>query len=477
MTQDDATDALIERMRMQADLPADRAIAAILGPWQADAGDAVSGTALLAGNPVAAQRLAILNRLLQQWSRNADVTDWQPPPDTPPEVALPLAAFLAQAAQLPAWADRRRIARAETVFAEHGVMTCTLLFCASLPQCYVVPDLAQTLHATGQLERHTDHRIRATAAMIFPVLMQGGLTSPDGSGMAQVLKVRLIHATIRYLVLRGDTAGQLESAPAMVALPRLPEPARTMHETLLAHGWDTTRDGLPCNQQEMAYTLLTFHLVFLRGMRRLGLRLGAADEEAYLHAWNVVGHLIGVAPALVATTVKEAGHLFDRLQALGRQRAVQPDPRPPLTAALMGTMQNLIPLHALKQVPPLLTLFLCGRRSAHDIGLTTRFGWGARCVFFALIVAVRTVDAVLGVLRRHSRVARFLLRVMGRRFIEALLLDQTRPLVLPGTVTAQLEGTAAQWRADPRAPRWLNRWEEKLMSRGSTAALAAVRRQ
>jgi hypothetical protein len=43
-----------------------------------------------------------------------------------------------------------------------------MLFCASLPECYVVPDLAAVLHATGQLEERAEHRIRTTGAMIFP---------------------------------------------------------------------------------------------------------------------------------------------------------------------------------------------------------------------------------------------------------------------------------------------------------------------
>jgi hypothetical protein len=78
---------------------------------------------------------------------------------------------------------------------EYGALSVTMLFCSSLPECYVIPDLAAVLHATGQLETHTDYRIRATGAMIFPVMMAGGLTAPDGGGIAQILKVRLIHHT------------------------------------------------------------------------------------------------------------------------------------------------------------------------------------------------------------------------------------------------------------------------------------------
>ena len=117
--------------------------------------------------------------------------------------------YLREGQFLPPWADRAKIERAEVLFMDYGALSCTLLFCASLPECYVIPDLSAVLHAAGQLEQHTDYRIRSTAAMIFPVMMKGGLGQPDGSGVAQILKVRLIHATIRNLILRGAPADAL----------------------------------------------------------------------------------------------------------------------------------------------------------------------------------------------------------------------------------------------------------------------------
>ena len=92
----------------------------------------------------------------------------------------------------------------------------TLLFCASLPECYVLPHLSEVLHVAGQLEEHTEYRIRQTAAMVFPVMMKGGLTTAGGGGVAQVLKVRLIHATIRHLILHGapqEARGRIEPQP------------------------------------------------------------------------------------------------------------------------------------------------------------------------------------------------------------------------------------------------------------------------
>ena len=269
----------LDALTRLADPLADRTVAAIVGPWQ----DAQQP------GPQALARLSAATRLMTQWRDNASLADWYPGNDgADPALVDILRDYLREGSRLPLWADSALIARAETIFMQEGPLSCTLLFCASLPECYVPPQLAEVLHVAGQLEAHTEHRIRQTAAMVFPVMLKGGLTDPAGCGIAQVLKVRLIHATIRHLILHGDPAqvsGMVEANPGHGSAPGS---HGALHEALMAHGWDIDRRGLPCNQFELAYTLLTFHFVFLRGMRTLGLGLPRADEDAFLHAWNVV---------------------------------------------------------------------------------------------------------------------------------------------------------------------------------------------
>src|SRR6185436_20975530 len=117
------------------------------------------------------------------------------------------------------------------------------------------------LHATGQLEERAEHRIRTTGAMIFPVMMSGGLTRPDGAGIAQVLKVRLIHATVRNLILRDAPVAAIarmrfhEAAAVSGVIPPLAsiQPGDSMYRALYVHGWDLKQFALPNNQEELAY--------------------------------------------------------------------------------------------------------------------------------------------------------------------------------------------------------------------------------
>lgn len=436
---------------LRADPLADDTIAAILGPR-------------MDGGPDMAT-IDLLNGQIAGWQANADLDGWRAHADVPGDIAAALEAYVKAASVLPGWADPARIARAETLFTDLSMTSCTLLFCASLPQCYVVPDLAAVLHVAGQLEQHTDYRVRSTAAMIFPVMMRGGLTAPTGGGLAQALKVRLIHATIRHLILRGAPAG----APAAAghAIEPLAPQGPSMQQALYAHGWDTARLGLPCNQEELAYTLLTFSYVFLDGLRRLGIGLAAADEEAYLHAWNVLGHVIGIERGLMADTMAQAQALFEAIQARSRPSARRPDPRPALGQALVAAVRAYIPTGLLKPIPLLLTRYLCGRQASRDLGLEGPVGWASRLAFALIMAALRGIDWLGRRVHPGFSLSRLATRILGYHLTVKLLMDQTRPLKLPAALLNQVDTVVRAWHDDARAPRWMNAAERRLTGRPS----------
>ena len=434
--------------RMRADALADDTIARMLGPM-----DGIPDW----------PTIGMINRLIDGWQTNGKLDGWSAPAGIPAQVAEPLKAYAAAARVLPDWADEAMIMRGETLFMDYGMLSCTLLFCSSLPECYVLPDLAAVLHVAGQLEKHTEYRIRSTAAMIFPVMMRGGLTRADGAGVAQVLKVRLIHATIRHLILRGDPA----EADLAGAVPRLTPAVMelNMHQALFEHGWDTARDGLPCNQEELAYTLLTFGYVFLRSMRILGLGLKTEDEEAYLHTWNVMGHLLGIERAYMADTMAQAEKMFADFQTRGRAEPYLPDSRPALGRDLMRTMESVIPLAVIRPFPVLLTRYLCGSATAKDIGINHRVSLLPRMLFASFMLATRGFDTLGRLVFPEFSICRMVTRVVGYQFTVKLLMDQTRPLKLPPILLNRVDNMTRSWHLDPKAPKWVNKLELRLTGR------------
>ena len=455
----------LQRMQHHADPLGDRTIATILGPWAQDVAPAPDAPQM--------QQIARVNQLFAQWTDNASLESWTAPADLlGTEAAQALTRYVQEAQALPSWADRRKIERAEQLFMERGALSCILLFCSSLPECYVIPDLSAVLHQAGQLEQHTEARIRSTAAMIFPVMMHGGLSTGKGAGIAQALKVRLIHSTIRNLILRGAPPGTDVPAPLLTADHPLAGIASaqghaSMYAALFSLGWNVKAQGLPCNQEEQAYTLLTFSYVFLRSLRRLGIGLDRADEEAYLHAWNVVGHLIGIEQALMAHTMEEATVLFERMQARGRAEPVTPDPRPALGAALMNAMATSIPWKIVQPFPPMMTRLLCGHATATDLGLTAPAPWASRLLFWGTLGLARAIDSVMRIAFRNFSITRMLTRILGYHFMSRVLMSQTRPLQLPNELLQQVDSVVHDWSDDPQAPAWLNRIEDRFTTSGS----------
>lgn len=450
-------------MQWTADPHADEAVAAILGHWTPE------------GTAERLRRINELNGVIRAWLDNGGVAAWQPPTSLPPDIADPLRRYVTAAQPLPEWADRDRIARAETMFMDYGALSVTMLFCASLPECYVVPDLAAVLHATGQLDERAEHRIRTTGAMIFPVMMHGGLTRPDGGGIAQVLKVRLIHAMVRNLILREPPQ---EAARKKDAIPRLaaPQGDDSMQRALHNHGWDLAACALPNNQEELAYTLLTFSYVFLRAMRRLGIAFTPRQEEDYLHAWNVAGHFLGIERELMVETMKDAEELFARMQARGRAeyaRGTGPreDPRPALGEALMDAMKSVIPEGPFKSFPVLLTRRLIEPQSARDLGLGGQVSGLSKFLFSMLMGTALGIDAVVRLFDRDFSISRLITRAVGYRLTCALLMSQTRELSVPGQLRPGIRSLIAQWGADSKAPKWMNALEDRMTTAGDWQAL------
>jgi hypothetical protein len=443
---------------LAADPLADDTIACIVGPWH------VGQTGL---DAAALARIGLVNRLMGGWGNNASLSQWEAPEGTEKSIASALQAYLREGSTLPDWAQRDQVELAEQIFMEDGPLSCTLLFCASLPECYVLPNLADVLHIAGQLEAHTDHRIRQTAAMIFPVMMQGGLMGASGNGLAQVLKVRLIHATIRHLILRGNPQQITGIVPAVLTPAQTLDRPPSMHEALMRHGWNVPRQGMPCNQIQLAYTLLTFGYVFLKGLRTLHQGLTPERERAYLHTWNVMGHVLGIRSELMTHSMQEAQALFERIQAQARREPAQPDVRPALGQALMKAMARSLMLPVIRHLPLPLTQRLIGHHSAADVGLGQPAPMLTRMLFAILSGVIRGIDALGRLLSPNFSISRLITRVLGYHLLTRLMLSQTRPLALPETVLKDLHLMMDQWGQDPKALGWINRLEDRWTVQGA----------
>lgn len=464
------TDAFLNQARLRGDKLADRALSEATTPWP-DTTTNVSDQTVetVAKNFYVIQRMI---DLLKPLTTNSELRLDEAAARSADRATFGIVHFLNACAKLPSWADKEKMARAEELFEDNGVLSCVLFFCSSLPEVYVVPDVSMVLHATGNLERVTDQRIRSTAIMILTVMLPGGLHADDGGGLPQIMKARLIHSVIRNTILRSnpeDLLAKIDKNRGLPVVPPLPgaHPPRSMLEMTFANGWDPSASGVPCNQEEMAYTLLTFSYVYLRSLRRLGLALAPADEEAYLHCWNVIGWTLGIDDDMLAHTMKEASTLFKKIQLRARAMVIPKDPRPSLGLALMNSIERSIRFEALKPMAALITQLLTSRQTAKDLGITSRITWPAKIWFTMFSKSVRVIDCLAKRIRPQFSISRLIVRVVGYQLLHKVLTDKNQPMDLPEHLRNQISRMLHDWSHDPKAPKWMNDLEDYLTTHGS----------
>ncbi len=229
---------------------------------------------------------------------------------------------------LPPWADAQRICAGERFFELHGPFCVVALACASLPACYAMRRGVQVLSLTARLQTDPVRRIGETAQMTLHAMSAGGL-APGGAGIRDAQKVRLMHGAVRHLALACDE-------------------------------WDPDW-GVPINQEDLAFTLLTFSVVVLDSIAKLGRTFSDDDAEAYFHCWNCVGHVLGIEDALIAATIADSRRLWRRIT----ERNWEPCPEgAAMTHALLGAMEHAIPGTVFDGFPAYLLRYLGGDQLA-----------------------------------------------------------------------------------------------------------------
>jgi hypothetical protein len=381
---------------------------------------------------------------LRTVERNAQLEDPAFPTSMPPEVAARLRAFLVEATRTPSFADREAIGRTEGFFQERGYLASLIYMCASLPEVYVVPDISSLLHVTGRLEHAAEHRIRATATMVLSVFLEGGLLSPRGIGVVLILRARLIHAVLRVLLVRGRP-DELESVSGVI--PKIDGTPRGLTEAAYMNGWDLDVSKIPCNQGELLYTLLTFGFVFIRSLRRLDVALTPAEEQAFFHTWNVVGHFMGIEDEVLPRSYDEARALFESMQAMAFARGDGAEARRHLGQALLTPLERTLKQRRLRPLAVLLTQYLTSSRTLEALELGGALSRRIYPAFPASLAVLRRADQLLD---RFSDVslASELFRYLSLSIIDDILLQQ--PLALPSAQAEQVDALVAGWRRPHR---------------------------
>jgi hypothetical protein len=196
--------------------------------------------------------------------------------DGPPES---FRALFAELDDVPAWVDDATLDRGGALLMRAGVLGGITLGAKSLVHGYASPGGNKPLVFSGRLVDHAARRLNETSRFVQAVCRPGGMRR-FGDGFAITVKVRLMHAQVRRMVLRSGR-------------------------------WDATQWGAPVNQHDMAGTTLLFSLSVLEGLRTFGLKISRDESESYMQLWRYVGRVIGVHPDVQPTCELDAMQLAE----------------------------------------------------------------------------------------------------------------------------------------------------------------------
>jgi hypothetical protein len=188
----------------------------------------------------------------------------------------------------PNWIDKEKIKVAEKLFLSIGPEYGTCLICRSLPVGYVSANVVKLLTTTGYLSSNvktgTAKRLLETSQFILNVMKKDTFRK-NTIGVKHILKVRFIHAMVRYHLSKNS--------------------------------WDAKKYGEPINQEDMSLTILTFSIGAILGLDKLNIKLSLYEKDAMVHYWAVVGDLIGMNPELNPQNFNKGKNLYDSI--LSRQ--------------------------------------------------------------------------------------------------------------------------------------------------------------
>ena len=264
----------------------------------------------------------------------------------PQERSPEIEAWLDEQPPWPDWAQKDLVDRGVEFFAKNGPELLLSLLLAALPECYAARKGVQVLHLTARLLSNPQRRLVETAQMVIDVMTPDGL-EPGGTGYRTTRRVRLMHSGIRSLIT---------SDPSVIKTND-PHELRPHYDP----GW-----GTPVNQEDMLGTLMTFSLVAMDAIEKMGTPVDPKDAEAYHHAWNVVGHYIGIRPDLLPISIADGRDLIRLIQT--RQFAPCQEGRE-MTAAILAFAQRAVRLPWLQGLPATTIRHLVGNQTADIIGV------------------------------------------------------------------------------------------------------------
>ena len=156
--------------------------------------------------------------------------------------------------------------------------------------------ISKSFFMTGRLTDHGVRRLRQNIRQLIEIMMPGGLER-YAEGWKLSVRIRLIHAQVRYFLRRSDE-------------------------------WEEAEFGVPIHIAHVALAAANFSARVIEAAKRLGAEPTAEESEAFVQIWRYSAHLMGVPETILFRSEAEALDLC--------RIAVACEPRPTIEGIVMA---------------------------------------------------------------------------------------------------------------------------------------------
>ena len=139
-------------------------------------------------------------------------------------------------------------------------------------------NISKSFFITGRVRDTGVRRLKQNNRHMVEIFMPGGLLR-DGDGWKLSVRVRLIHAQIRYLLNRSED-------------------------------WEADSWGVPISAAHVGYSITAFSARLLEHMKSLGGRFTEEEAQSFLQIWRYSGLLMGIPETILFRDIDEALKIF-----------------------------------------------------------------------------------------------------------------------------------------------------------------------
>jgi hypothetical protein len=171
------------------------------------------------------------------------------------------------AESIPDWVNWTHVEAGQAAMIREGEDSGLVLTAASLMADYWSPAFSKPLTLTGSLIGDTARRLLQTSAWWVETHTPGGMRR-EHEGFRTTLRVRLIHARVRYMLQKSGL-------------------------------WQNESWGIPINQSDLLFQIAGFTYLAIRSFQKIGYTFTNSEMSGIYSLWRYISHIFGINPAYI----------------------------------------------------------------------------------------------------------------------------------------------------------------------------------